>query len=130
MDRPPPIPTTLPVRNTFRPRLPPGRWCVWGGRWGLQEGTSVRNWKPDPPLRAPAARHRDCSNTASGFDVGLTAKFVLRKSVGFSFTSPTGEAARSGRTGGENSDAERRRGGSKRSASRRLLIGPLHPSSR
>lgn len=86
----PPIPTLLPVRNTFLPRLPPGKWCR--RRVGVAGGDVCEKLEARSPLRAPAARHRDCSNTASGFDVGLTTKFVLRKSVGFCFTSPKGEA--------------------------------------
>lgn len=87
---PAPIPTLLPVTNTFRPRLPPPGGDVF--RRGWEAGGDVcEKLEARSPLRAPAARHRDCSNTASGFDVGLTAKFVLSKSVGFSFSSPTGE---------------------------------------
>lgn len=61
----PPIPTTsckehLPSQAASRPL--PG-----GGGW---DGAPVRNWKPDSPLRAPAARHRDCSNTADGLTSG------------------------------------------------------------
>lgn len=52
-------------------------------------------------LRAPAPHHCNSSNTPV-VDVGLTAKFVLRYSASFSFTSPTGNLGRSGGTGGEN----------------------------
>lgn len=94
----------LPVRNTFRPRPPP---APSRGGWGV-------GWSACEKLEAgfPAAGAR-CSPSrlfkhGRRFDVGLTAKFVLRKSVSFSFTSPAGRRARSGGTGGENSDAESR----------------------
>lgn len=99
----PPIPTTsckehLPSQAPSRPL--PGGWGVgWSACEKLEAGFPAAGARCSPSRLFKHGRR---------FDVGLTAKFVLRKSVSFSFTSPAGRRARSGGTGGENSDAESR----------------------
>lgn len=113
-------PILLPVRNTFHPKRLS---LLWSYRCEKLEAWSL--------LRAPAGHHCDCSNTPV-VDVGLTAKFVLRYSAGFSFTSPTGNLARSRgqevRTPtweGERKERKRRRG--KRGQPRDFWEVPILP---